>query len=160
MRIVRNLCRDALRRRRVRSSVTLDARWMDSSPTPEMAVLFSERRTELVSAVAASLLLPATAVAKQGNEKRHLKMTLHPKQRWHGYGFLPGYRQPPNLADWRDRSARYGGPYPRFEPRYWSGGEWRYGWGGPGFYRGQWNGGTFGPCWTRTPIGMIWNCGQ
>ena len=53
MRIVRNLCHDALRRRRVRSSVTLDDRWMDSSPTPEMAALFCERRTELVSAVEA-----------------------------------------------------------------------------------------------------------
>jgi hypothetical protein len=44
--------------------------------------------------------------------------------------------------------------------RYWSGGEWRYGWGGPGFYRGRYNGGTFGPCWTNTPIGQIWNCGM
>src|SRR3954447_17769030 len=100
----------------------------------------------LVSAIAASLLLPATAVAKPADGKRHVKIVVHakysPKQRWHGYGFLPGYRQPPDLADWRDRSARYGGPYQRFEPRYWSGGEWRYGWGGPGFYRGRWNGGT------------------
>ena len=47
-----------------------------------------------------------------------------------------------------------------FEKRFWSGGEWRYGYGGPGFYRGQWNGGTFGPCWTNTPIGRIWNCGM
>jgi len=43
---------------------------------------------------------------------------------------------------------------------YWSGGEWRYGWGGPRFYRGRWNGGGFGPCWTQTPIGPMWNCGQ
>jgi hypothetical protein len=118
----------------------------------------------LATAVAASLLLPAMAIAKPTDGKRHLRIVVHPKyspkQRWHGYGFLPGYRQPPDLADWRDRSPRYGGPYPRFEPRYWSGGEWRYGWGGPGFYRGRWNGGTFGPCWTRTPIGPIWNCGM
>ena len=53
MRVVRNLCHDALRRRRVRRWVTLDDRWMDSGPTPEMAALFSERRTELVNAVEA-----------------------------------------------------------------------------------------------------------
>ncbi len=53
MRIVRNLCHDSLRRRNVRSSVTLDDRWMDSAPTPEMAALFSERRTELQRAFAA-----------------------------------------------------------------------------------------------------------
>ncbi len=54
MRIVRNLCRDALRRRRVRASVTLDDRWMDSAPTPDMAALFFERCTELAGAIAAS----------------------------------------------------------------------------------------------------------
>jgi hypothetical protein len=32
--------------------------------------------------------------------------------------------------------------------------------GGPGFYRGRWNGGGFGPCWTQTPIGNVWNCGR
>jgi len=53
MRIVRNLCHDALRRRRVRSSVTLDDRWMDSAPTPELLTLFSERRSELLSAIEA-----------------------------------------------------------------------------------------------------------
>jgi hypothetical protein len=114
----------------------------------------------LATAVAASLLLPATAIAKQTDGKRHLKITVHPKARWHGYGFLPGYRQPPNLSDWRDRDVRHGGRFEPYQMRYWSGGEFRYGWGGPGFYRGQWNGGTFGPCWTRTPIGMIWNCGM
>ena len=117
----------------------------------------------LAAAIATALMLPA-ALAKPAGAKRHLQIVVHPKSaakpRWRGYGFLPGYRQPPYLAEWRDRSARYGGPYERFEPRYWSGGEFRYGWGGPGFYRGQWNGGTFGPCWTRTPIGMIWNCGS
>ena len=115
----------------------------------------------LATAIAASLLLPAAAIAKQASGNRDLRIVVHPKyQRWHGYGFLPGYRQPADLSDWRDRSARHGGPRERFEPRYWSGGEWRYGWGGPGFYRGQWNGGSFGPCWTRTPIGMTWNCGM
>jgi len=114
----------------------------------------------VAATVATSLLLPAMAFAKPATGKRDLRIVVRPKhQRWHGYGFLPGYRQPPSLSDWRDRSARHGG-LPDFDPRYWSGGELRYGWGGPGFYRGRWNGGSFGPCWTQTPIGPIWNCGQ
>jgi len=118
----------------------------------------------LAAAVAASLLLPATAVAGQSGGKSHQKIVVHPKyppqHRWRGHGFLPGYRQPPNLTEWRDRSARHRDPYPRYERRYWSDGQLRYGWGRPGFYRGRWNSGSFGPCWTSTPIGMIWNCGN
>ena len=26
-------------------------------------------------------------------------------------------------------------------------------------YGFRWNGGSFGPCWTSTPIGLMWNCG-
>ncbi len=26
--------------------------------------------------------------------------------------------------------------------------------------RERWNGGGFGPCWTQTPIGNVWNCGE
>ncbi len=37
-------------------------------------------------------------------------------------------------------------------PQYW--------YGYPRFYRGRWNGGGFGPCWTQTPIGPMWNCGR
>jgi hypothetical protein len=62
------------------------------------------------------------------------------------YGFLPGYR-PPEVVDREDRLL-----YWRRNPSYW------YGW--PGFYRGRWNGGGFGPCWTQTPIGNVWNCGK
>jgi hypothetical protein len=118
----------------------------------------------LVAAVAALLLLPAPAVAKQVDGKRQLRIVVYSrypaKQRSGPYGFLPGYRQPPPLTEWRDRSPLHGGPRPRYEPRYWSGGEWRYGWGYPGTYRGRWNGGSFGPCWTQTPIGPMWNCGM
>jgi hypothetical protein len=92
-----------------------------------------------------------------------------PKYRWHGYGFLPGYEQPPNNSQ-PPPSARHGAP-PRLAlghrrpwyidpvPRYfgWDG-TWHY-FGRPGFYRGRYNGGTFGPCWTRTPAGLVWNCG-
>lgn len=115
----------------------------------------------LVAAAAALLLSPAGADAKQAAGKRELRIVVHPKKhRGHGYGFLPGYRQPPNLSDWRDRSVLYGGGYERYERRYWYRGQLRYGWGGAGFYHGRWNGGSFGPCWTSTPIGMMWNCGR
>ncbi|MBN8919356.1 MAG: hypothetical protein J0H62_01310 [Rhizobiales bacterium] len=61
------------------------------------------------------------------------------------YGFLPGYR-PPAVVEFEDEMrARqrpiYSLPYARF-------------------YRGQWNGGGFGPCYTYTPIGPMWNCGR
>jgi hypothetical protein len=128
----------------------------------------------VVTAIAASLLSPATAIAKpaggkqaggkQAGGKRHLSIVVHPKyppkHRWRGYGFLPGYRQPPQLADWRYRSARYRGPDDPYERRYWYDGQLLYGWGRPGFYGGRWTGGSFGPCWTSTPIGMMWTCGR
>jgi hypothetical protein len=91
-----------------------------------------------------------------------------PAPRWHGYGFLPGYHQPlsnsqPLYAqkDGPARAARsnkrpwYIDPVPRYIGYD---GEWHYV-GRPGIYRGRYNGGTFGPCWTRTPIGPVWNCG-
>jgi hypothetical protein len=122
--------------------------------------MISLLRAALAAALAAALLMPATA--KPANGKRDLKIVVRPKAPPKGgrYGFLPGYRQPPPLAEWRDRSPRHGGGDFQVEPRFWSGGEWRYGWGGPGFYRGRWNGGGFGPCWTHTPIGPMWNCGR
>jgi RNA polymerase sigma-70 factor, ECF subfamily len=53
MRIARNLCNDALRRRRVRLSEPLDVDWLDGSPSPETLALAGERRRELNRAVAA-----------------------------------------------------------------------------------------------------------
>ena len=67
----------------------------------------------------------------------------HPRQVWHGYGFLPGYRTPERI-DWDNARAR--------------GVQWWY--GSPRWYHGQWNHGGFGPCYTETPIGEIWNCGK
>ena len=43
--------------------------------------------------------------------------------RWHGYGFLPGYRQAPNqtIPVLGPRGAARG--YPDFSPQYWYGGD-------------------------------------
>lgn len=105
-------------------------------------------------------LLPALALAAPAHKR--------PKPLWHGYGFLPGYTQPLNNSqplyaqkDAMRRMARRGrlpwyiDPVPSY---YGYDDNWHY-FGRPGFYGGRYNGGTFGPCWTRTPIGPIWNCG-
>jgi len=105
-------------------------------------------------------LLPAVASAEPAQKR--------PKQAWHGYGFLPGYRQPLSNSiplykqkDAMRRLARsdrrhwYIDPVPQY---YRWDGEWHY-FGRPGFGGGRYNGGSFGPCWTRTPIGAVWNCG-
>jgi hypothetical protein len=95
-------------------------------------------------------LLPAIAFAAPVH-KRHI-------YHWHGYGFLPGYHQPPDNS-----LPVYGGQgstraTPSYTPHYWYYGG-RYYFGNPGFYRGRFNGGSFGPCWTWTPVGPMWNCG-
>jgi hypothetical protein len=90
-------------------------------------------------------------------------------QHWHGYGFLPGYHQPLNnslpLYAQKDATRRWASherrpwyidPVPRY---YGYDGNWHY-FGRPGFDGGgRYNGGSFGPCYTRTPIGPVWNCG-
>ena len=88
-------------------------------------------------AVAVSLSLATATIAAPAHAKR--RVIRH----WHGYGFLPGYRSPERI-EW-ERAQNRG-------PEYW--------YGGPRFYRGRWNGGSFGPCWTQTPIGPMWNCGR
>jgi len=124
-------------------------------------------KTLLVAAVAKSVLLPAAVIAKQSDEKKvAVKSKSAGKDRWRGYGFLPGYHQPPALTDWRAQNRLYRAQSIQYEQRFlyyrpWSGySQLQYGWGRPGIYRGQWNGGSFGPCWTQTPIGMVWNCGN
>jgi len=112
-------------------------------------------KTLFAAAVALALLIPAEAAHaapadsdKTQGAKPKTKITVKKRSRGKGYGFLPGY--PP-----AERERR------RPEMRFYSwDGRAYYGWGGPGFYRGQYNGGSMGPCWTSTPIGMIWNCGR
>jgi hypothetical protein len=118
------------------------------------------------AAIAAALVLPQEAFAKSGDRKRGTRIVVYakptPKYRGGPNGFLPGYRQPLPIGEWRDRAPRYGGGDFSRDRRYINlyTGRVSYGWGYPRFYRGQWNGGSFGPCYTRTPIGPVWNCGM
>ena len=128
---------------------------MPISPTPPSgvktrSVLFSFA-ISILSCQAAPAEASAQASATDARPKPKPKITVRKKSRGSGYGFLPGYPPTP-----RERAQRQ-----RPEIRYytWDGRAY-YGWGGPGFYRGQYNGGSMGPCWTSTPIGMIWNCGR
>ena len=100
------------------------------------------RTLSTVLAAAIALSLAPAALAAAAPKKHHV--TKH----WHGYGFLPGYRPPEVIA--RERWEHYDRLY----------GQHYYGPAWPRFYRGRWNGGGFGPCYTQTPIGYMWNCGQ
>jgi hypothetical protein len=99
-------------------------------------------------AVAAACVLLAPAVMAAPEQAEMTPKKRHVTRHWHGYGFLPGYR-PPEVIE-RERAAEY---YRTHGPQY-------YGPAWPGFYRGRWNGGGFGPCYTQTPIGPMWNCGR
>ena len=117
-------------------------------------------RIPSVSIVTLLSLLPVMASGADATKtsgapppKRHL--VVH----WHGYGFLPGYHQPPSnsVPVFGPKGAARG--QPDYSPQYFGyDGEWHY-FGRPGFYRGRYNGGSFGPCWSWTPIGPMWNCG-
>ncbi len=104
----------------------------------------------LIAAAACLLLVSAATAAPEqaAPAPKKRQVTRHVTHHWHGYGFLPGYR-PPEVIE-RERAAQY---YRTHGPQY-------YGPAWPGFYRGRWNGGGFGPCYTQTPIGPMWNCGR
>jgi hypothetical protein len=100
------------------------------------------RKASFVALAAAFLgvaLILATTAADAASSRKKRKPAGYSKE----YGFLPGYKE---VRAERLRAERWG------TNPYW--------YGGSGFYRGVWNGGGFGPCWTRTPIGMVWNCGR
>lgn len=97
-------------------------------------------------AIAFALILAAPAVTQDAEAKTRVTVTKK-YQGTRGYGFLPGYEPPGRVR--RDSFGRY--PFVRDSTYPW------YGW--PGFHRGRWNNGGFGPCYTKTPIGPVWNCG-
>ena len=88
-------------------------------------------------------LVPALALAAPPHKKR-------PVYHWHGYGFLPGYHQPPNtnVPIYGPRGAIGDGP--EYVPSYW---DYRghYYFGRPGYYRGRYNGGSFRPVLDADP---------
>jgi hypothetical protein len=94
-------------------------------------------RAILVVATMAAILPLFSSPADARHSRRHAS------RHWHGYGFLPGYRPPEQIE--RERARQ-------LDQQYW--------YGSPRFYHGRWNGGGFGPCWTQTPIGNMWNCGK
>jgi hypothetical protein len=108
------------------------------------------RRFSVPIAIVLSLL-PALADGAPRHSTTHV-------YRWRGYGFLPGYHQPPSNSVPVYSHKPWGDGTPDYTPSYWYGGSWYY-FGNPGFYHGRYNGGSFGPCWTSTPIGLMWNCG-
>jgi hypothetical protein len=102
-----------------------------------------------LAAIALSLssIAPASAAPAQQPppQQKH-----HASRHWHGYGFLPGYRTPEQIE--RERAAHdWEADWPLYH---------FYGPAWPMFYNNRWNGGGFGPCYTQTPIGPIWNCGR
>jgi hypothetical protein len=104
-----------------------------------------------VLAIALSLAAPSLAApAERPDTATHNRIAKkHSVSRhWRGYGFLPGY--PLTEAE----------RYERWEHSRRLSGSYYYGPAWPRFYRGRWNGGGFGPCWTQTPIGPMWNCGR
>ena len=100
----------------------------------------------LITLVLSLALIASASAAPAQQPPAHKKH--HVSRHWHGYGFLPGYR-PPEVIE-RERAEHY---YAMNGPAYY-GPDW------PGFYNNRWNGGGFGPCYTQTPIGPIWNCGR
>ena len=129
-------------------------------PQPTVYGVLMSRLVCLSIAVVLSLLpvvAPAAPVRKP------------PPARWHGYGFLPGYHQPlsNSLPLYRQEAAVLRGArreqrlwYIDQTPHYYGYDGNRYYFGRPGFNGGgRYNGGSYGPCWTQTPIGPVWNCG-
>jgi hypothetical protein len=112
-----------------------------------------------VLAITCALAAPAFAdtSAQTTPPKKKPAVTRHTAKHVKRWATPPGYRTPAQIERkrhaeiQRDRRAYYR-----------AGGQRIYYWSDPNprFYRGQWNGGSFGPCYTWTPIGAVWNCGK
>ena len=74
-------------------------------------------RVLIAIAIASSLLMPGPASAKPGATETRARIKVHPTRRWHGYGFLPGYR--PQLAEINGQPILGPDPRPKREWRYW-----------------------------------------
>ena len=105
----------------------------------------------LVMLLAVAPAVAAAPADKPPHKPASHKHATHRKRPHHyrsPYGFLPGY-EPPEVAEARrEREYRENHPYTFYGPAW------------PRFYHGRWNGGGFGPCYTQTPIGPMWNWGN
>lgn len=94
------------------------------------------RNISIAAAVAACLLIPASALARGGGHGGH-----GGGHGGHGGGFHGG--------GWKGGGGWHGGG--------WKGGGWRHGHGR--YWRGRWWGYGVGSCWRWTPAGWVWVCG-
>jgi hypothetical protein len=113
-----------------------------------------------VPLLAVALSLGAPALADTGDAaapKKKPAATRHVKK----WTTPPGYRTPAQIEreqvkSWRrDREFAYRYNTPRGYYFYY----------GPQFYNGRFGANRrdtwhIGPCWTQTPIGAVWNCGN
>jgi hypothetical protein len=133
-----------------------------------LALSFSLTLTP-VAALSSAQAKPAPKHATAAHKSKHVTakhrtrhVTRHITIRKRGLGYLPGFGPKGVYAD-APRERLYGQPYSAtgysLPPFYtWDGD--RYYAGRPRFSGGRWNGGSFGPCYTQTPIGPMWNCGK
>lgn len=79
MQILRNACRDAHRRKRVRQAEPINPEWLESGPGPEALALSAERRRELAAAVLGlpeNLRVPLLMRVESGRTYREIALAL------------------------------------------------------------------------------------
>lgn len=119
----------------------------------------------LAFVLAVSLGASTLALADTGDAtptpKKKPAVTRHIKHHVPRYTVPPGYRSPQQIEReeykaWRrDRAFAWRHNVPRAYYYYY----------GPPFYNGRFGANRYdslhvGPCWTQTPIGAVWNCGN